>query len=1590
MNDTGSGVAGKTNKNIGKPNTSSISIPSTYDRMIYVSNYNKQRGSATKFYRQPNGLEWETIIYHFAGWKALQPFVLVRVDNPVSKLTLNAASLFSFNSGNSTFSNGCYRGQELTFTVNVNKPIAGYRVAISYNPNQLSFIENSFNFIGLGNWSINTPGTPVPDLNGIQAKPGEVIFTFGSGTNDSNQPVLVNGDILTFKMNVSQDLPDLTDMTIGFNDNWTNLNDNSNKYGLDNAYKCSFAATYLKVKGPNQAPIVTINPTPTPNPYGITISGRNISLNTNEDTTSVDISSLLSGSYGPLDGGSAASFSQYVFSEIGPILYLSDFGSLFSDGPRIDSNGKLSFTPKPNANGTTTFKVTLVDSGDTEHYGQNTSLPFYITITINASNDEPILTLGSSSTAKRVRTFTETEPTITVQEDSGLHTYTGWVQSTFGPQSAFDESIQTLTITTATTNTALFASDGQPAVDAQGNLTFTPAADANGTTTVTVTLADDGKYKAKTLVNGVPTEGEKTDSAKSVFKTFTIVVTPENDVPQFTIPPTITVSEGSQAYDIPQAFITGIVPGPSTASDETGQVLTIGVTNVENTSLFAATGQPTVTKGTNGEATLSFTLASNANGKSNVTVVLSDDGKLTAVSGWGNQPQTIGPKSTTKTFTIVVTPVNDDPQFSMPPTITVSEGSPNYDTPQAFITGIVPGPSTASDEADQDLTIGVTIVENASLFTATGQPTVTKGTNGEATLSFTLASNANGKSNVTVVLSDDGKLTAVSGWGNQPQTIGPKSTTKTFTIVVTPVNDDPQFTMPLTITVSEGSLNYDSPQAFITEIVPGPSTASDETDQVLTIGVTNVEYPSLFAATGQPTVTKGTNGEATLSFTLASNANGKSNVTVVLSDDGKLTAVSEWGNQPQTIGPKSTTRTFTIVVTPVNDEPQFTMPQTITVSEGSPNYDTPQAFITGIVPGPSTASDEADQVLTIGVTIVENTSLFTANGQPKVTKGTNGVATLCFTLAADANGSSSVTVVLSDDGKLTAVSGWGNQPQTIDTKSTSKTFTIVVTPVNDVPQFTMPITIPVNEDSHGYESPQAFITGIVPGPSTALDETDQVLTIGVTTVENTSLFTANGQPKVTKGTNGVATLCFTLAADANGSSSVTVVLSDDGTFKEVSGWGNVDKITGITPVSIEKTFTIAVTPVNDAPSFSLPKTKILVLNELGNSFSFENWATGMLTGPQNESTQSYSFTLSVPNPLQSLFTTNGLPTITGSTNSKPGKLTFKAKVGSHGLVPVTVVMVDGGANEGPNSDINHSPDNPPPTFYIVMEKPFLWGDLNNDGYAAAVDASLILRYNVGAITSFPGYNPAEYTEYYGTNYNPLGNPSIPNNSTPVNTPYWSMVAKGDCSFAPFPPAAKVTTTNSNNFQPGTNDASAILQYFAFLKKNFDVDTVKDLIGPDPFFSPIIAKVQKDVATDRNVSVSVASGPGTDVWTITIGVDEASDISGLRIGFQFDPQVVQPLEDTAKLLGYDGLLVTNATEPGKFLMAGALSAPLEAGKKDLVSMQWKKVAGSNATSLNLAWNAAVTQFNDGEIKIVPSSLKSIDLLNPTAIETWMMY
>jgi large repetitive protein len=186
----------------------------------------------------------------------------------------------------------------------------------------------------------------------------------------------------------------------------------------------------------------------------------------------------------------------------------------------------------------------------------------------------------------------------TVLEDAGAQTVSAWASAiSVGPPS---ESSQTLVFIATADEPGLFAA--QPAIASDGTLTYTPAADANGVATVTVTARDDGG----TADGGVDT---------SAPSTFTVTVDAVNDAPGFVKGPNQTVISLLGAQSV-SGWATGITPGPVNESSQSVSF----ILTVSNPGLFAV--QPAVAP----DGTLTYTPKPLALGVATVTVWAVDDG----------------------------------------------------------------------------------------------------------------------------------------------------------------------------------------------------------------------------------------------------------------------------------------------------------------------------------------------------------------------------------------------------------------------------------------------------------------------------------------------------------------------------------------------------------------------------------------------------------------------------------------------------------------------------------------------------------------------------------------------------------------------------------------------------------------------------------------------------------------------------------------------------------------------------------------------------------------------------------------------------
>lgn len=451
----------------------------------------------------------------------------------------------------------------------------------------------------------------------------------------------------------------------------------------------------------------------------------------------------------------------------------------------------------------------------------------------------------------------------------------------------------------------------------------------------------------------------------------------------------------------------------------------------------------------------------------------------------------------------------------------------------------------------------------------------------------------------------------------------------TVSLTVDPVNDAPSFTKGADESVLEES-PAQTVLGWATAILEGPS---DESSQTVSFNVSN-DNNALFSV--QPAV----NNSGDLTYTPLADASGVAIVTINIMDDG---GTANGGVDT------SADQTFTITVVDINDEPSFTAGANETVLEDA-GAQSVTSWATALSAGPAS---ESGQTLSFNVSN-DNNSLFSA--QPSI----NAAGDLTYTSANDANGTAIVTVNIMDDGG-TANGG--------DDTSADQIFSITLTAVNDAPSFTSGGNVAVLEDSGAYS--QAWTSTFSAGPT---DESAQTLSFNITGN------TAPGLFSVAPSISSAGQLAFTPAADAFGVATITVNIMDSGGV-----------LNGGINTSAAQMFTITLTPVNDVPSFT--KGADQTFNQDSGAHTINAWATALLAGPANESTQTLSFNVTNNN--------NALFSVQPSVNAS-GDLSFTSTAATNGSAVVTINIMDnggttnGGVNTSANQTFNITILNPPP------------------------------------------------------------------------------------------------------------------------------------------------------------------------------------------------------------------------------------------------------------------------------------------------------
>ncbi|WP_199247154.1 tandem-95 repeat protein [[Phormidium] sp. ETS-05] len=1067
----------------------------------------------------------------------------------------------------------------------------------------------------------------------------------------------------------------------------------------------------------------------------------------NEDNNITLTSAEFSTAFTNLYGSGSLSKIQIKSLPANGTLKLSGTNVTLNQEILVGNLGNLTFTPASNWNGITSFAWN-------GHDGTNyASTDATVSLTINPVNDRPSFTANTQPPYPTNPTDPVYTNPPTVDEDAGTQTITGWLS--FNPGGGSDEANQTVSAYTvsasAISNPGLFDVGGTPAIDANGNLTYTPAPNVYGSSTFQVRVQDDGG----TANGGVDT---------SVAQTFTITVNPINDAPVLdnTGSPSLTAIDEDVADASNTGTLVSAIIGTSITDVDTSPLQGIAVTGADNTN---GTWQYSINNGStwidfvtpsDASATLlnpsakirfvpnadyygtvpnniTFRAWDQTSGNNGDTVPVSANGGTTAFS------------TATETASITVNPINDIPSFtaSDPPAVNEDAGP---QTLTGWASGFNPGPANESTQTALGYT--VSNISNPGLFSS--PPTVAA--NGQ--LTYTPAPGVSGTSDFQVVVQDSGG-TANGGVDT--------SIAQPFTITVNPINDAPVLDntgSPSLTAIDEDVADASNTGTLVSAII-GTSITDVDTSPLQGIAVTGADNTN---GTWQYSINNGSTWTdfGTLSDTSATLLNPSAKIRFLpnLDYNGTVTngiTFRAWdqtsdsnGNTGVDVSTNGGTTAFStaketasITVNPVNDIPSFTAANPPAVDEDAGPQTIP-GWVTLFNPGP--ANESTQTALGYMVSNISNPGLFSS----PPTVAPNGQLT--YTPEPGAFGSSTFRVVVQDNG--------GTANGGVDT-SVAQTFTITVNSVNDPPT-SADKTVAVTPGT-----PYAFKLDDFPFNDV---DGDPPASITITDFPGPGTLLFNGQP-VTPGqvipADQIGLLTFTPAAGSSGTNPGFQFTVSDGQGNSTPATMTLNVGAAVNNPPTSGSNTVAVTP--DTPY----------------TFSAADFPFNDVDGDSLA-----SITISqLPGAGTLLF--NGQPVTAGQIipADQIGLLTFAPAAGSSGTNPgFQFTVSDGqGSSQPATMNLNVGAVNNPPTSadktvtlnedssYSFLETDFAFTDTDGGNFTSIKITSL----------------PTAGTLQLGT--------------TAVNVD--DIILKANIGTLKFTPAANANGTNYANFQFTVNDGT---------------------------------------------------------------------------------------------------------------------------------------------------------------------------------------
>ncbi len=638
-------------------------------------------------------------------------------------------------------------------------------------------------------------------------------------------------------------------------------------------------------------------------------------------------------------------------------------------------------------------------------------------------------------------------------------TASGSLSSNDGASYDADTGVWTITGTVAQVNTAL------------ANVTFTPAADWNGSTAIT-THVEDAAHTG-------PSDG-----------TISVTVNPVNDAPTATnLTQSLTISEGASATGFTSSMVVGdIDDGVNGYAEQITAKLTLsdtasgslsandGASYDADTGVWTITG--TVAQVNTALANVTFTPAVDWNGSTIITTHVEDAAHTGPSDGSINV--TVNPVDDAPTVTNLTQSltINEDASATgFASSIVVSDvddgvnGYVELITARLTLSNTASGSLSANDGASYDAGTGV--------WTITG--TVAQVNTALAGVTFTPAADWNGSTTIATHVEDAAHTGPSDG---------------SISVTVNPVNDAPTATnLTQSLTINEGA----SATGFASSIVV--SDADDGVNgyvELITAELTlsNTASGSLSANDGASydsdtgvwsitgTVAQVNTALANVTFTPAVDWNGSVTVTTHV-EDAAHTGPSDGA--------------ISVTVTPENDAPAATnLTQSLTINEdASATGFASSIVVSDVDDGVSGYDEHITATLTLsntasgglsandGASYDAGTGVWTITGT--VAQVNSALANVRFTPAADWNGSTTITSHVEDaahtgpsDGAISVTVNLANdappatdssQSLTIDVNGGATNSNIFSTTVNKM----APISLGAIPDS-------SKVTGLSTGP----------------------------------------------------------------------------------------------------------------------------------------------------------------------------------------------------------------------------------------------------------------------------------------------------------------------------------------------------------------------------------------------------------------------------------------------------------------------------------------------------------------------------